>query len=177
MLWWVYLYMYLNCSTWYTCMYIWYCIFIDNVSWKGLPTHTLVHFGVDNTVCGLPLKRILDPSLPELIVGCTCRVKWRGKKQYDGTVLFMGKRLLWNGTYWQLLYWLSHCLSGSKSSVAKEELDWAASHGHDSFSTEAVEDMTSDESSHQTETKGKCSRQRKRKNQKEVHVWYLAVEC
>ena len=110
-----------------------------------------------------------------------CRVyRWdevEREKEYDAIVLFMGKRSLWNATCWQLLYWLSHCLSDSKTSVAKKDLDWAASHGHDSFSTEAVEDMTSDESSHQTETKRKCRRQRKRKNQKEVHVWHLTIEC
>ena len=42
-------------------------------------------------------------------------------------------------------HWLSYYPSGGKPSVAKEELDPAASNGHDSFSTEAVENMTSDE--------------------------------
>ena len=74
-------------------------------------------------------------------------------------------------------HWMSHCLPGSKSSVAKEELKWAASHGHDGFSTEVEEDMTSDESSHQTEPKTKGRRQRKRRNQKKVHVRHLSIEC
>ena len=61
--------------------------------------------------------------------------------------------------------------------MAKEELDWTASHGHDSFSTEMEEDMTSDESSHQIKANTKGQRQGKRKNQKKVHVWDLAIEC
>lgn len=76
-------------------------------------------------------------------------------------------------------YGMFHCLSGSKSLVAKEELDWATSHGHDSSGPEAVEDVTGDGSPHQTEAKTNDRKQKKRRKQEKVHViiWHLVTGC
>ena len=56
-----------------------------------LPTHALLHFDIDHTVCTLSVKRIVQPPLPQVVVGCSCTVRWSGKKQYTATVLCLGK--------------------------------------------------------------------------------------
>ena len=63
------------------------------------------------------------------------------------------------------------CLSGSKSSVAKNELDWAASHGHDN-SNETVEGSSSDELFDHTKDKMKGRKQTRKRNHKKV--WHLS---
>ena len=55
-----------------------------------LPTHALLHFEIDRTVCSLPVKRIIKPPLLELATGCACTVRWSGRKQYSATVLCLG---------------------------------------------------------------------------------------
>ena len=64
-----------NIGLWYQC--------VEN-SWESTQLwpsyiHALVHFDMDNTVCGLPVKRIMHPPLLQLAVGCTCRVGWVGR--------------------------------------------------------------------------------------------------
>ena len=56
-----------------------------------LPTHALVHFDIDQTVCALQVKRIVQPPLVEVTTGTTCTVRWSKRKQYTATVLFLGK--------------------------------------------------------------------------------------
>ena len=58
-----------------------------------LPTHALVHFNSDHTVCTLPVKCIVQPTLCEVVVGCSCTVRWSRRKQYTATVLCVGKNL------------------------------------------------------------------------------------
>ena len=58
-----------------------------------LPTHALLHFEVDDSVCAVPVKRIVHPPLPELRKGCACRIRWNTKKEFDATVLCLGKDL------------------------------------------------------------------------------------
>ena len=55
-----------------------------------LPTHVLLHFELDDTMCTLPLKRITHPPPPQLTTGCTCRVKWSANREYEATVLCLG---------------------------------------------------------------------------------------
>ena len=59
-----------------------------------LPTHVLLHFEVDDTVRAATFKRVICPPLPEIIVGCACRVRWNAKSEFDATVLCLGKELL-----------------------------------------------------------------------------------
>lgn len=58
-----------------------------------LPTHALLYFKTDHTVCTLPVKRILQPPQLEIVVGCSCIVRWSARKQYAATVLCLGKNL------------------------------------------------------------------------------------
>ena len=44
-------------------------------------------------MCAVPVKRIAHPPLPELSKGCACRVRWNTKKEFDATVLCLGKEL------------------------------------------------------------------------------------
>lgn len=59
-----------------------------------LATYVLLHFEVDGTVCALPVKCIVHPALPELVVGCSYRVRWSKRKQYDISVLCLGRTLI-----------------------------------------------------------------------------------
>ena len=54
-----------------------------------LPTHALLYFKTDHTVCTLPVKRILQPPQLEIVVGCSCIVRWSVRKQYAATVLYL----------------------------------------------------------------------------------------
>ena len=58
-----------------------------------LLTHALLYFKTDHTVCTLPVKRILQPPQPQVVVGCPCTVRWSGRKQYAATVLCLGRNL------------------------------------------------------------------------------------
>ena len=59
------------------------------------PSHVLLHFRVDDTVCIAPVKRITNPPLSQLTVGSSCKVKWDSKKEFDATVLCLGKKFEW----------------------------------------------------------------------------------
>ena len=59
-----------------------------------VPTHVLLHFEVDDTVCAAPVKRVIHPPLSEIIVGRTCRVRWNARREFDATLLCLGKELL-----------------------------------------------------------------------------------
>ena len=63
-------------------------------TFTALPPHALLHFPVDHTVGILPLKRTVHPPQTDVVVGCDCRVKWSGNRQYDAVVLNMGEDLI-----------------------------------------------------------------------------------
>ena len=54
------------------------------------PTHGHLHFEVDDTVCTLPAKCIIPPPLLQVVIGCSCTVRWSRKKQNTARVLFIG---------------------------------------------------------------------------------------
>ena len=90
------------------------------------PTHALLHFEVDSTVSILPVKRIAHPPLPELTEGCTCRVRWSKRKQYDASVLCLGMNLVETKAFF-----VCHCffnLSGDTATVTKKKSEWVLHH-------------------------------------------------
>ena len=90
-----------------------------------MPTHALLHFEVDQTVCTLHVKRIIHPPLFQLKEGSTCRVRWSGRKHYDATVLCLGKNL---SHIFPLLAVNLSCLPGDAGLVTERKNEWVVSH-------------------------------------------------
>ena len=51
----------------------------------------LLRFDVDDCICVVPVKRIVQPSVQQLGKGVKCAVKWSAGKQFTGTVIAVGK--------------------------------------------------------------------------------------
>ena len=58
----------------------------------GLPTHALVRFDVDDCICVVPVKRIVQPSVQQLGKGMKRIVKRSAGKQFTGTVIAVSKK-------------------------------------------------------------------------------------
>ncbi len=59
----------------------------------AVSSHAVVRFNDDEEqpTSVIPTKRIQEPPLNELKVGCKCTVEWSDKKMYSTTVLALGK--------------------------------------------------------------------------------------
>ena len=105
---------------------MWHCHILFLIILTEPPTHTLVHSEVDSTVSVLPVKRIAHPPVSELTVGCTCRVRWSKRKQYDASMPCLGMNLVESKAFF-----VCHCffnLSGDTAPVMKKKSKWVLQH-------------------------------------------------
>ena len=56
----------------------------------ALPSHFLVKFHVDETLCVIPKKNLVDPT--HLQVGGSCSVKWNATEVLEATIVAMGEK-------------------------------------------------------------------------------------
>ena len=57
----------------------------------ALPSHFLVKFHVDETLCVIPKKNLVDPTHLHVQVGGSCSVKWNATEVLEATVMAMGE--------------------------------------------------------------------------------------
>ena len=56
----------------------------------ALPSYFLVKFHVDETLCVIPKKNLVDPT--HLQVGGSCNVKWNSTEVLEATIVAMGEK-------------------------------------------------------------------------------------
>ena len=65
----------------------------------------------------LPVKRIVQSPLVEVVMGCTWTIRWSWRKHYTAIVLFLGRNSA-KGRF-SLIFTFSYCPSGNAASVAR----------------------------------------------------------
>ena len=95
------------------------------------------------------MKRILDPPPLEITVGCACRIKCCDNKEYDATVLSMGKNFLTTALFVCLSFFVPFCIQGNAASVTEAEDEWTSQ--QERAQSEACSSAREETSGHQEE--------------------------